>query len=462
MSSLRIFLALLLLLAILATAIFGLAAYRLTTAAGSGAPPDARSLFFAACALFALLLAPQAAVYLWASHHVSDLESMTRRVREALADPRRPIDVAAFGGEAGDLARTVEEMRRMLVAQIVRFDEQKAVVSEIIDGLREGMLAIDRRRMVVLANRRILDLFSLQGAVVGRSIAEVLRSAVLLAAFDEALKGEESTRRATIDLAGEGRTIEIRTFPLSASGDMAAVALFIDVTRIEHLETVRRDFLDDFSHEVRTPLAGLRSAVETFEHGPLTTDQEARLRSVIQRQLGRLERLVLQISELNRIEAGEVIPRSETIELKRLLSDVAEEFRTRSAAEATVNGEEVEISGDPIHLQQVFSNLIDNAIKHSGRPAHVEITVAAADGMAEVRVRDFGEGIVPSEQEKIFRRFYRVDRSRSQEVPGTGLGLAIVKHLVLAHGGTVGVESLPNQGATLIVRLPLASDPSRS
>ncbi|PYQ50755.1 MAG: PAS domain-containing sensor histidine kinase, partial [Acidobacteria bacterium] len=234
--------------------------------------------------------------------------------------------------------------------------------------------------------------------------------------------------------------------------------LFIDITKTERLEQIRRNFISDFSHEVRTPLAGLRSAVETFDAnaGRLSSEDDQQLRRIMSRQLRRLERLVEDLSELSRIEAGDVALEFRSIDLRRMLDDLCEDFADQAAhhrVRFAVEGNSV-VCGDVLRLQQAFSNLLDNAIKYGADDGQVEVKVIDEPDAGVVRIADHGDGIPESERSKIFRRFYRIDKSRSQEIPGTGLGLAITKHLVLQHGGTIDVESEPGKGATFIVRLP--------
>src|SRR5205823_13828243 len=180
-------------------------------------------------------------------------------------------------------------------------------------------------------------------------------------------------------------TIEMRTLPL-ASEEIAAVAIFIDVTRLERLESIRRNFISDFSHEVRTPLAGLRSAVDTHEGIEHLTESEGRqLRRIMARQLSRLERLVDDLSELSRIESGALLLTRQRIDLRKLVDDLCEDFAGRAAF--SVSGEGVFVSADPLRLHQALANLIDNAIKYGGGAKAIEIAVAARGEGAEVRVR---------------------------------------------------------------------------
>lgn len=451
MRTLRLFLAALLVVAIVLAIAFGVALNHLLTIEGRA---NVSAAFAAGLALFALLIIPQAAVYLWSAKYAGSVESITDGVRKVLAgEHRRGIAWPAAEGEVSELGHMVEDMRRVLVGQIELFNTQKAALNEIVEGMGEGLLAIDRARRIVLANRRTLELFGLKPEFLGRNFVEVIRNASLVHAFEQSLAGRPSSGRTTIG----ARRIEIRTFPMTTSLEIAAVALFIDITAIERLETIRRDFLDDFAHEVKTPLAGIHSAVDSFSSGGLTPDQEEKLRGIIVRQIRRLDRLVQDISELNRIETGEVELKREPTDVHALLADLVDDYREQAAnagVEIVLTGPSCPANVDPLKLEQICSNLIDNAIKHAGTSVRVDVSVVAEAGDCVIRVRDYGEGISPAEQERIFHRFYRVDRSRSQDAAGSGLGLAITKHLVLLQGGSVRVESEPGKGAMFEVRLP--------
>lgn len=379
------------------------------------------------------------------------------------------IAIAAAVALAVWLVRTRSQYEDVVAVHVrerdelqARFDaaeKQRAALLEIINGLREGLLAIDHESRVVLANRRFSDLLEVSD-VVGKPLAEVVRIAAVFSAFDRALDGVDSKERFSIRLGLAERRIELRAFPVPAD-DIAAVALFTDVTLVERLEQIRRDFIADFSHEARTPLTAMRSAVDSFELGGehMSAEEDQQLRRIMSRQLRRLERLVDDLSELSRIESGDLRLERGEIDLKTIVADLVEDFADRAAEKAlrfVVTGDSVRIDADATRIQQMFSNLMDNAIKYGGTQSTIDIDVGTANGRAVFRITDHGEGIAPEERERIFRRFYRVDKSRSQEIAGTGLGLAITKHLVLLHRGTLEVESELGRGATFILTLPLA------
>ena len=361
-------------------------------------------------------------------------------------------------GRSRDLLAQLERERDELAARIHALQRQRSTDLQLLDGLGEGLLAIDRNRHVVIANRRFGDLFG-DSDIIGKPLSQVLRVSDVFDAFDNALKGSESTVQFSVRSGVAERKIEMRALPLP-SGEIAAVALFIDISTIERLEQIRRNFISDFSHEVRTPLAGLRSAVETLEanSGRLSPEDDHQLRRIMARQLRRLERLVDDLAELSRIESGDLTLDTRPVELRHLVDDLVEDFADQSAQHRVrfvVEGDAT-VSADPHRLQQAFSNLLDNAIKYGGDDHQVTIEISEDADAGEVRITDEGEGIPRSEREKIFRRFYRIDKSRSQDIPGSGLGLAITKHLVLQQRGSIDVQSEPGKGATFIVRLPKA------
>ena len=409
------------------------------------------------------LIATSAAIVfatLWSRAH-ADIRRLSDRLGRPDAEALASLDVDSFGA-VDEIAARFYRSRADLARQLSAAEFQNALLQQIMNGMGEGVLAIDRQRRVVLANRRFAAMFNLQAGFVGQPLAAVLRNDSILSGFDDALDHAagraDSASRFSIRSGIEERKIEMRAFPLP-SHNLAAVALFIDVTHVERLEELRREFIADFSHEVRTPLAALKSAVETFEfdRGLLTEDQESQLRRIMARQLARLERLAQDLSELSHIEAGDLSLERAEIDLRRLIEDLCEDFRDRASQKQlqfVVTGERVRIHGDAMRLQQAFANLLDNAIKYGGEGTSIDIDVSSTADRGIVRITDHGEGIPREERDRIFRRFYRIDKSRSQEIAGSGLGLAITKHLILQHRGNIEVEGAEGGGATFVVTLP--------
>jgi two-component system phosphate regulon sensor histidine kinase PhoR len=362
----------------------------------------------------------------------------------------------------GDLPFAIATLERELREQVAVELGRREVFLEIMDGLGEGILALDRERRIVLANRSVEGMLAIELPPEGRALSEAVRVSTVFTVFDQALGGSESVARFSVRTGIAERKVEIRAFPL-ASEAIAAVALFIDVTQLERLEQIRRNFIADFSHEVRTPLTGLRSAVESFDstsRSALSLEDDAQLRRIMTRQLSRLERLVDDLSELSRIESGDLPLTINDVDLMQLARDLGEDFADRAAqrrVRLSIHGERALVRADAVRIQQALSNIIDNAMKYGGDGQTIEIGVTDGPDSAEVRVSDEGVGVPEPEQEHIFRRFYRVDKSRS-EIAGSGLGLAITKHIVLLHRGTIDLESRPGKGATFRVRLPKSGE----
>jgi two-component system, OmpR family, phosphate regulon sensor histidine kinase PhoR len=412
-----------------------------------------------AVAAFLAFMIPWSGVFLWAVRRARDLDMLTDRSRAAVEAPGEfVIADRPYHAELDDLARSIDALRATILRQRESHEEHRAAMAEIVSSLGEGLLAVSPKGRVVFANARFaeaVDAFGSGADLVGRSMLEVVRKQSVVAAIDRALRGEATNERVVFGTGGSERHIEVRAVPVP-SAEIAAVALFIDVTTIERLQRIRREFLDDFSHEVRTPLAGLKSAAETLQHRDgLTDEHEQQLRGIMERQIARIERLVNDVSELNRIETGELVLQKRQVNVRALLRDLCDDFQERSSGRNirfTLLGDDTVAAIDSPRAQQIFANLLDNAWKH-GAGGNVLVEVGTENGEALVRVSDEGPGIPPHELERVFHRFYRVDRSRSQ--PGTGLGLAIAKHLVALHGGTIRAYNRPVAGATFEVRLPV-------
>jgi two-component system phosphate regulon sensor histidine kinase PhoR len=253
----------------------------------------------------------------------------------------------------------------------------------------------------------------------------------------------------------------VRLSRLPGTEHGALLAVFHDVTDLRRLETIRTDFVANVSHELRTPVTAIGTAAETLLGGALGDAETAReFVEVIDRHSARLKHLVDDLLDLAKIEAkgfrltiGDVDLAPVVEQAVRLLEPTARRRKVR--VEALVPGDLPRVRVDPRGLEQVVSNLLDNAIKYGGEGARVRVTAKVDDGGAvEIAVSDDGPGIAPAHLTRVFERFYRVDAGRSRELGGTGLGLSIVKHMTELMHGTVGVESEPGHGATFRVRVP--------
>jgi two-component system phosphate regulon sensor histidine kinase PhoR len=342
-----------------------------------------------------------------------------------------------------------------------------------MNGMREGLLVVDKDMKVVASNTAAHRLFNLtRGKLNAQRLTELTRNPAIYSAFLDALKGTERSGVKVETHGSERLVFDLRVVPLSGSNGnrdsaQGALGVFIDVTRLERLEQVRQEFLSNVSHELRTPLTAILAFVETLEAGAID-DQEASLRflSIIRRNATRMHDLIDDILELSQIEAGNVPVKTEALELAPIVNDVLASLATKAAAQGIVLRNDVAVDvvvhADARRLEQMLTNLIENAIKFNRESGTVTIGhEAAPDHRSRIIVEDSGEGIPAQHLERLFERFYRVDRARSRDMGGIGLGLAIVKHLARAHGGEVSVTSELGKGSAFTIELPQARFPKQ-
>ena len=256
---------------------------------------------------------------------------------------------------------------------------------------------------------------------------------------------------------------DLRVVPIGGNGKgpEGALGVFFDITRTERLEHVRQEFLSNVSHELRTPLTSIIAFVETLENGAIEDGESCqRFLSIIRKNASRMQGLIDDILELTAIEGGNVSLRAGRVDLYELVQDVCASLDAKAAAQSVTLenkvGSGVMVYADERRLEQMLTNLIDNAIKFSRE--HSTVSISHEPGTRDqILVHDNGDGIPAQHLERLFERFYRVDRARSRDMGGTGLGLAIVKHIALLHGGEVTVTSELGKGSTFTIHLPKKS-----
>ena len=350
-----------------------------------------------------------------------------------------------------------------------------------MNGMREGLLVVDKDMRVVASNTAAHLLFNLsRGKLDAQRLTELTRNPAIYSAFLDALKGTERSG-VKVETHGPDRLVfDLRVVPLAGAngrGAAGALGVFIDVTRIERLEQVRQEFLSNVSHELRTPLTAILAFIETLEAGAID-DQEAtqRFLAIIRRNATRMQDLIDDILELSAIEAGNVQVRSESIELHPIVNDVISSLANKASTEGIVVSNlvasEAVVYADARRLEQMLTNLLDNAIKFNRKNGTVKISYESDTEVnvnprspvlgqrSRIIVADSGEGIPAQHLERLFERFYRVDRARSREQGGIGLGLAIVKHLARAHAGEVTVTSELGKGSSFTIELPCVTKDS--
>jgi two-component system phosphate regulon sensor histidine kinase PhoR len=337
-----------------------------------------------------------------------------------------------------------------------------ALLDATMNSMREGVLVIDQDMRIVASNRTARDIFSQVGVLRDRRLTELIRNSLVHSAFRAALEDGERGEVKVEMMGAERRAFDLRVAPLRFSdGGRArgAIGVFFDITRLERLERVRQEFLSNVSHELRTPLTAIIAFVETLEEGAIDdTENNRRFLSVIHKNAVRMHNLIDDILELSAIEAGTVGVEPVPLNLRFIIEDVVTALASRADARhvrlRNEVGTEALVYADARRLEQMITNLVDNAIKFNREGGSVVIRHESAGQRDRITITDTGDGISLEHIERIFERFYRVDRARAREMGGTGLGLAIVKHLARAHGGEATVQSTPGNGSTFTIELP--------
>ena len=347
---------------------------------------------------------------------------------------------------------------------------ENLAVTSLLDatmtGMREGLLVVNRDMRVVASNPAARKLFNPSVATLqSQRLTELTRNPAIYSAFLDGLKGVERSGVKVETHGPERQIFDLRVVPIGSTngnGAEGALGVFFDITRTERLEIVRQEFLSNVSHELRTPLTAIIAFVETLENGAIEDQKSAqRFLSIIRKNASRMHSLIDDILELTAIEGGNVPLRAATIDLHMLVQDVCASLAAKASAHnVTLKNNvapEVMVYADERRLEQMLTNLIDNGIKFSREHGTVTISYES-DTRDKISVQDNGDGIPSQHLERLFERFYRVDRARSRDMGGTGLGLAIVKHLALLHRGEVTVTSELGKGSTFTIHLPKAPE----
>ncbi len=333
-------------------------------------------------------------------------------------------------------------------------------LQKILDTTRECVLVVDATLCVSNSNVPAAVAFGREGLdIEGRRLSEIIRDLDLHDAFRRAVE-EQTSSDVRLELINRQRKFDVHVAPIELDGERHGIGFFYETTQIDRLEIVRQEFLSNISHELRTPLTSILAFVETLEDGGIEDrDNNRRFLGIIRRNAERMKMLIDDISELSMIESGKVSVDIREVRLASATSEVMTALSSK-AAEREIDlvnriDENVTVSSDAVRLEQMLTNLIDNAVKFNRHAGSVTVTHDRLDGRDRIAVHDTGEGIMPEHIDRIFERFYRADRARTREVGGTGLGLAIVKHLARLHGGEVSVSSELGVGTTFTIELPV-------
>jgi two-component system phosphate regulon sensor histidine kinase PhoR len=387
-----------------------------------------------------------------------EIRSLTEIARK-MADGDLEVRSRADGSdEVGELARALDGLASSLSTTLHDLRDERDQQRAILDGMSEGVLVLDKEGRIVMMNSALRAMLLVGSDVKGRLLVEAVRHAEL---HDFAKKARELRGNMTkeLDLPGlQPRRLLVQTTPI-ADEAQELLAVFVDVTDLRRLENLRRDFVANVSHELRTPVTAVRSAAETLRTA-MTEDpsRAGRFVDIIDRNAQRLHELIEDLLELSRLESNQFQLKKETVDVLDTANLVASLFRERAEKKKVKllvrPGEKVALRTDQRALEQVLTNLVDNAIKYCPAGSTIAINASEKEETTFVRVEDDGPGIDPKHLPRLFERFYRVDAGRSRDVGGTGLGLSIVKHLAEAMGGEVDVESAVGRGSKFTLTLP--------
>jgi two-component system phosphate regulon sensor histidine kinase PhoR len=418
--------------------------------------------WLAFCGLVAVLIVTSLAVWRKWIAPWKDLEELA----EAVVAQRPPRKFLISGNpqaqRVGLALETLTDRRRELDKRV---HESELSVQAVFGAMLDGLVVVDDRRHVRLVNREFRRVFGVADDVPEGTLLELIRHASVDRLVMEAIRAGEP-RRESIQMsrgASEGREMEVSAVPLGENSAHlgGAVVLFRDVTQLQQMEEMRREFVANVSHELRTPLSIFRGYLETLLDDPQQPPGELlRILEIMERHSDRLNALVEDVLSLARLESpGAELDLSE-VDLSELLHSTIRDWEKRFEARQLTSHLEVApdvplLEGDENRLQEVIYNLLDNAVKYSQPGGVITLRAAVEGDRVRTSVSDQGIGIRDADLPRIFERFYRADKGRSRELGGTGLGLSIVKHIVQLHGGTVEAESEPGKGTTISVLLPV-------
>ena len=404
--------------------------------------------------------------------------AISRRISRPLETMKKGADRFADGDlshrlaipastEMAGLAEAMNQMAAQLENRVKAVIEQRNELETVLSSMLEGVIAVDSEERVFSINQAAARLFEIDlETFQNRSIQEIIRNLPLQQFISKALSSSKPLQEDITLHQNQQRILDVKSSPLLDAHQVQFGTLVVlnDVTHLRRLENMRRDFVANVSHEIKTPLTAIKGFVETLQHGKVEKPEENQhFLDIIQRHADRLNSIIEDLLALSKIEQED---EAGTLDLRNWkIADVFKAAIQLCRAKAEEKNLHIEIAGnenatanfDAALIEQAVVNLLDNAVKYSNPGGIITVSAEIKDSDIMINVRDQGIGIAQKHLPRLFERFYRVDKSRSRQLGGTGLGLAIVKHIAQAHGGYVSVESTLGQGSTFSIHLPPAA-----
>lgn len=390
-------------------------------------------------------------------------------VAESLSDKRYEVRYTGNAyGEVADLGETINDLATSLEEQTQELVQNDKRLYELINHLVIGVMLIDEHRTIKMVNPAMSVILGEDVShLVGNSYVEATKSYGLSHMIEMAYQKKEKQNDEIYFYYPKDKIVDANIVPIDGKepGEQNLIVLLYDITEIRRLEKVRTDFVTNASHELKTPVTALKGFSETLLDGAME-DKEVlkQFLEIMLAESSRLDFLVNDILELSKLEQKQVPMKVEEINITEAVLSTFQIVKQKADDKKMklniIEEDNVSITGDSSRLKQIFANLINNAVVYTQESGEVEVTIKKETNFAVIKVSDNGIGIPEDEQDRIFERFYRVDKARSRNSGGTGLGLSIVKYLVENLNGFITVESKLGLGTTFIVRLPIQSKQS--
>ncbi|MFA7283033.1 MAG: ATP-binding protein, partial [Candidatus Omnitrophota bacterium] len=368
------------------------------------------------------------------------------------------------GDEIGRLASTLNKMAQDIEEKIREIATKNQHLEAIFNSMIEGVIVTDNKLKIISINHPIEGLFGIKRAEAeGKFFLEGIRNSKISELINEAMNSAKFLSQEVTLVMPEHKVFQANVSPIFEQNKVTgSVTIIHDITEIRRLETMRRDFVANVSHELKTPLTSIKGFVETLLEGAIEDKENSiDFLKIIKNHTDRLNALINDLLDLSHIESKEVTLNNEKFSLSGLAFEVTAGFKSQAKKKGlkiiSELPEGLEVLADKGKIEQVFANLISNAIKYNKENGSVRIYSEQMQDRVKIVIEDSGSGIPAKDLPRIFERFYRVDKARSRELGGTGLGLSIVKHIVELHSGTVGVESTEGLGSKFFFTLPPAA-----